>query len=93
MLLREVSSELAGERLASQGGAFLPDTVEGASWYASDDQVVLGAVMPSDDGTWRYALFVRDSAGGYQRMNVSDGYETREQARSGLFNQSDRRHS
>jgi hypothetical protein len=89
--LVEISGELASSRLSGQGGSFLPQTVAGASWFASDDEVVLGAIMPSEDGSWRYALFVRTAAGEYQRLKVNDGYETESQARAGLFNQSDLR--
>jgi hypothetical protein len=91
--LYEIPDELASARLAGQGGSFIPQTVADAKWYGSEDEVVLGAVMPAADGTWRYALFVRTANGDYQRLNVNEGYETSDQARAGLFNQSDRRHA
>jgi hypothetical protein len=89
--LFEIPSELASSRLAGQGGSFIPQTVAGATWFGSDDEAVLGAVMPSEDGSWRYTLMVRTEKGEYQRLKVNEGYETEAQARAGLFNQSDRR--
>jgi hypothetical protein len=93
MQLFEIPSELASSRLAGQGGSFIPQTVTGATWYGSEDEVVLGAVMPSEDGSWRYTLLVRTATGEYQRLKVNEGYETQAQARAGLFNQSDLRHA
>jgi hypothetical protein len=89
--MQRISFKVAGTLLAAKSGDLVPLLDDEAQWFASPDEVVLGAVLKTAGGKWRYALLVRDPRGQYQKFSVDDGYATATQARSALFNQSQHR--